>query len=135
MVSFTRCLTGWVDRSRFSVFLIICIVCTAIVRSFIVGVWVCLTTIVIVVTAGTIRIILALLFLAFELAALVSVVTWLFAVVASWFGFFWVLLCGLLRHSIYLHFIWGFQTIQFQLLFKMRHNLFICGILQVRLVN
>ena len=48
MVSFATGLTGWVDRSKFSVFLIICIVCVGILRSFIVGVRVCLTTTILV---------------------------------------------------------------------------------------
>ena len=52
-----------------------------------------------------------------------------------WFGLFGVLLCGLLRHSVYLQFLLGFQTIQFQLPFKMSHNLFICAILQMRLFD
>ena len=79
---------------------------------------VCLTTTINVVLVSTLRVILGLVFISFELTALVLKVTWLFAVVASWFGFSWVLLCGLLRHSVYLQFIWGFQTIQFQLSLK-----------------
>ena len=55
--------------------------------------------------------------------------------VTGWFGLFRVLLCSLLRHSVYLQFTWGFQTIHFPLHFKMRHNPFICGIRQMRLVN
>ena len=112
-VSFTKCLTGLVDRSRFLVFLVYCNVCSGIVRLSIVGVRVCLTTIIIVVIAGTIRYNLGWVFFSFELTALVSIVIWLSAKLASWLGFFWVLLSGLLRQSIYLQFILGFQTIQF----------------------
>ena len=113
MVSFTIGLTGWVDRSRSSVFFTTFIVCVGIV-----GVRVCLTTIIVVVIVTTIRVISGLVFFSCELTALVSIVTWLFAVVASWFGLFWVLLCGLMPHSCYMLFIWGFQTIQFQLLYR-----------------
>ena len=119
MVSFTTDLTGCVDRSWSSLFLNIYIVCVGILRNFEVGVRICLTTIVIVVITSTIRVNLSLVFFSFEVTALPSIVTWLFSVVASWFGFFWVLLCGLLRHSIYLHFSWCFQTIQFRFLSKM----------------
>ena len=63
-----------------------------------------------------------------------SIVIWLFAVVTSSFGCFWIL-CGLFRHSIYLQHFWGFEAIQFQLFFKIGRNLFICAILQMRLVK
>ena len=104
----------------FSVIPVICKNCIGFVENPIVGVRVFLTSvIVVVVIAGPTRVVLALVLLVFELTALVSIVTWLFAVVTSWFGFFWVLLCGLLRHSIYLQCIWGFQAIPFQIPFKM----------------
>ena len=65
-----------------------------------VGVRTCLgTTIVIFVICSNICIILDLVFLSFELTALISIVTWLFAMVACWFGLFRVLLCVLLHHS------------------------------------
>ena len=74
MVSFTKCLTGLVDRSRFLVFLVFCNVCIGFVRISFVGV--CLTTIIIVVIAGTVRHNLGWVFFSFELTALVSIVTW-----------------------------------------------------------
>ena len=114
MVSSTTAFTGWVDRPRSSVSLILFIVGAGLVRNLIVGVRVCLTTIIIIIViVSTIPVVSGLVFFSFELTALISKETWLFAVLASWFGFFWVLLCDLLRHSIYLQFIWGFQTIQF----------------------
>ena len=89
MVRFTLGLTGWVDRCSFSAIPVIRIVCVGIVRNPSAGVRVCLPTVIVFVAiAGTIRVVLGLVFFSFELTALVSVVTWLFAVVASWFGFF-----------------------------------------------
>ena len=114
MVSFTTRLTGWVDRSRSSVFLIICIACDGIVGNFSVGVRVSLTTtIIVVVIVGTIVVISGSVFFSFVLTALIPMVAWLFAMVASWLGFFGVLLCSLLRHSVYLQFICSFQTLEF----------------------
>ena len=55
VVCSTTGLTGWVDRSRYSAFLIIYFVCIRIVGNFILGVRVCLTTIV-VITVATIRV-------------------------------------------------------------------------------
>ena len=142
VVSFTTGLTGWVPQvsqggsHRSPVFLIFCIACVGFVGNFFGGVRVCLTTTIsIAIMVGTFRVISGLVFFWFELTTLVPIVTWVFAVVASWLGFFGVLLCSLLRHSVYLQFIWGFQTIQLHFLFKMRHKLFICAILQIRLVN
>ena len=135
VVTFTTGLTGRVDWSTFSVFLIFCVVCVGFVGSFIVGVRVCLTTtVIVVIIAGTFRFNPGVVFFLFELTALVSIVTWFFAIVASWFGLSGVLLYRLLCSSVYLQFIGGFQIFQFQLPFKMRHNLFICAILQMRLV-
>ena len=115
MVSFTTGLTKWVDRSGFSVFLIICFVCFGIVGNLIVGVRIYLTTAFVVddIIAGSNGIVLGWVLLSSELTALVLIVTGLFAVIASWFGLFWVLLCGLLRHCIYLQLIWSFQAMQF----------------------
>ena len=131
----TTGLTEWVERSSFLVFLFVCLHRIGVIRKFFVGVRVCTTIIFVVVTAGTIRVVLGLVFPLFELKALVSIVTWIFAAVASWFGFVWVLLCGLLRHSVYLQITWRFQTFQFELPFNMWHNLFICAILQMCLIN
>ena len=108
VVSFTTGLTGWVHRYRSSVFLIICVVCVGIIVNFIVGVRFCLISIIVVIF-GPIRVISSLVVFSFELTALVPIVTWLSAMVASWFGLFGVLLCCLLRHSVYFHFIRGFQ--------------------------
>ena len=134
LVCSTTGLTGWIDRSRSSVFLIFRFVRTGIVRRLIVvGVRVRLTTTTVFIS--TIHVISGLIIFSSELAALVSIVTWLSTIVAMWFGLLGALLCIWLRHSVYLHLIWGLQTIQFQLPFKMRHNLFICVILQMRLVD
>ena len=111
MVSSATCLTGWEYRSRFSVSLIIYIVSFGFVCNFVVGVRVCLGVSIVVV--GTICIISRLVFLSFELTALILIVTWFFTMVARWLGLVRVLLRGLLRYSVYGHFIWSFQTIQF----------------------
>ena len=102
----------------FSVVLIICIVCVVIVGNLFVGVKFYLTTVNVVV-AGTTRVVLGGVFLPFELMTLFSIVAWLLQWWRVDLCFFWVLLCGLLRHSIYLQLIWSVQTIQFHLLFKM----------------
>ena len=107
----TTCLTGWKDRSKSYVSFIIYIVSFGIVCNFVVGVRVCLGTTIVVV--GTFCIISRLVFLSFELTALVLIVTWFFAMVARWSGLARVLLRGLLRHSVYGHFVWSFQTIWF----------------------
>ena len=96
MISFTTGLTRWVDTSKFSVFLIVCIDCVGVVGNLIVGVRVCLATVIaVVVIAGTICVVLGRVFLSFELTAMVSVVNWLFAVVASlgFSGFGWWASC------------------------------------------
>ena len=136
MASFTTGLTGWLNKSRSSVFLIICTVCVGIVGNFNVGVRVCLTTTIIVVQiVGPIGVISGLVYFSFEWTALIPIVTWLLAMVASWFGLFGVLLCRLMRHSVYLQFIGGFQTIRFHFPSKIRTILFIRAIFQVRLVD
>ena len=97
MASFTTGLTGWVDRSRSSVFLISFIGCVGIFGKLIFGVRVCLTiTIIIVAIVGTAGVLPGLLFFSLELTVLVPIVTWFFAMVANWFGLFRVLLCSLL---------------------------------------
>ena len=115
-----------------SVSSIIYIVSFGIVCKFAVEIRDCLGTSIVVV--GTICIISHLVFLLFELTALILMVTSFFTMVAGWFVLVGLLLWGLLRHSVYGHFVWSFQTIQFQLPFKMRHNLFIRAVLQVGLV-
>ena len=91
MVISTTCLTGWEDRSRSSVSLIIYIVSFGIVCNFVVvEIRVCLGTSIVVV--GTICIISCLVFLSFELTALILIVTWFFTRVASWSGLVRVLL-------------------------------------------
>ena len=70
MISSTTCLTGWKDRSRSSVPLIIYIASFSIVCNFVVvGVRICLGASIVVV--GTICIISRLVFLSFELTALI----------------------------------------------------------------
>ena len=106
----TTCLTGWKDRSRFSVSLFIYIVSFGIVCNFVVvGVRVCLGASIVVV--GTICVISCLVFLSFELTTLISIVTWLSTMVARWSGLVRTLLWSLLRHSVYGHFVWSFRTI------------------------
>ena len=108
----TTSLTGWEDKFWSSVSLIIYVVSFGIVCNFVVvvvGVRVCLGTSIVVV--GTIRVISRLVFLSFELTALVLIVTWFLTMVARWSGLVRVLLWGLLRHSVDGNFIWGFQTI------------------------
>ena len=107
-------------------FLFICFVCVGIVEDLVVRVRVCLTTfiavvvvvVVVVVFAGTIQVVLGSVFVSFECTAMILIVTWFFAKVTSWFGFLWTLWRGLLRRSVHLQLLWSFQTIQFQLLFK-----------------
>ena len=112
VVNSTTCLTGWENRSRSSVSLIIYIASFDIVCNFVlVGVRICLRTSIVVI--GTICIVSRLVFLSFELTALSVIVSRFFTVVARWSGLIRVLLWGLLRHSVDGHFIWGFQTIQF----------------------
>ena len=114
MVSLTTGLTGWIDMTRSFFFPIICAVCVGIIGNFFVGVRVRLTTInIFVVIVIAIRVISGLVLFLFELKALVLIVTWFFAIVVCWFGLFRVLLCGLLRYSLYLELIWGFKTIHF----------------------
>ena len=92
VVSSTTGLTGWNDRSRSSVFSNICIVRVGVVGNSSVRVRVCLsTTIVIVGIVCTVPVISDLVFFSFELKPLISIVTWFFALVASWFGLFRVL--------------------------------------------
>ena len=106
----TTCLTGWKNRSRFSVSSSIYIVSFDIVCNFVVdGVRVCLGTS--IVAVGTICSISCLVFLSFELTTLILIVTWFFTMVARWAGLVRVLLWGLLRHSVYGHFVWSFHTI------------------------
>ena len=84
-----------------SVSLIVCIVRLICDWCFMVGVRVRLgTTIAVFVVCGTIRVVLGLVFLSFELTAPISIVTWFFAVVARWSGLIRVLLCVLWHHSI-----------------------------------
>ena len=111
MVSSTTCLTGWEDRSRSSVSLIIFIVCFGSVGNFVVGVRVCLGTTIVI--NGTIRFVSGLVFLSFELTELILIVTWFLTMVARWFGLVRVSLWGLLRHRVYGHVVRGLQNIQF----------------------
>ena len=69
---------------------------------FFVGVKVCLGTSIVVV--GTICIISRLVFLSFELTALILIVTWFFTMVARWSGPVRVLLWGMLRQCL-----WAFR--------------------------
>ena len=76
VVSVTKGLTGWVDRSRSSLFLNFCIACVGIVGKFIVRVRVCnSSSIVFVAIVGSIRFISGWVFSSFKLAGLVPIVT------------------------------------------------------------
>ena len=97
LVIFTTGLLGWVDRSKFSAFLTFSVDCIGIVGNLVVAVGNCLNTVNVVVVANFFRVFLGMVFLPFELTSLVLLVTWFFLVVASLFGFSWVLLCDLLR--------------------------------------
>ena len=83
IVSLTTDLTWWLGRSRFSLFLIVCFDCVGINGNLVVGVRICLTIAIVVVNNGIIFAVLGLVLLSFELPALVSILTWFFAVVAS----------------------------------------------------
>ena len=114
MVRFAKRLTGWVDVSWFSVILVVCTVGVAITDGFgVVGVRVCSTTfiITIIVVTGTISVGVNLVSLFLELTTLVSVLARLFGVMTCRFGFLTIWFLGLLRHGVYLHFVWIFQTI------------------------
>ena len=71
MISFTTDLTRWVDRSEFHAFLIDCFDCVDIVGNLVVGVRICITTVIVVVIVCTIRVLLGSFFLWYELKALV----------------------------------------------------------------
>ena len=48
--------------------------------------------------------------------------------VANWFGFLSVRVCGMLAHGIHFQLIKGFQTNELYFLFKVCNNLFNCAI-------
>ena len=115
MVRFATGPTGSVDSSWFSVISVVCTVGIAISDEFVaVAVRICLTTVFITVKVVTgaifVGVILVSLFL--ELTTLISAVAGLFAVMTGQFGFLMVSFCGFLRHSVDLHFVRSFQTIQ-----------------------
>ena len=70
---------------------------------------------VISVTDSTSRIILSifsLFSLLFQQTTLFPVMSWFFTVVARWFGFVSINVCGMLAHNVYLLLVWSFQTIE-----------------------
>ena len=97
VVCFSTCLTGWVNSFRLSfssvIVSIIVIVVSITVRVRGVGVT--------VFVSGVILIIFSFFSLFFQEATLVSVMPWIFTVVARWFGSVGVSVCGLLTHIIY----------------------------------
>ena len=99
VVSSTTCLTGWEDRSRSSVSLIIYIASFGIVCNFVVVV-VRVSLGATIVVVGNICVISCLVFLSFELTALILMVAWFFTMVARWSGLVRVLPWDLLRQSI-----------------------------------
>ena len=97
VVCFSTCLTGWVNSfwlsfSSIAVFVVI-IVADIAVRVRGIGVT--------VFVSGIILIVFSLFSLFFQQATLISVMSWLFTVVARWFGSVGVSICGLLAHIVY----------------------------------
>ena len=96
VVCFSTCLTGWVDSfwlpfSSIAVFVIIVADIAVRVRGIGVTVFV----------SGFILIVFSLFSLFFQQAALVSVMSCFFIVVARWFCSVSFSVCGLLAHSVY----------------------------------
>ena len=133
MVSFTTGLTGWMNRSKSSLFLTVCIVCVGIVGNFFV--------------VGVIFVWPPPLLLLLLSAVLVFFRAW-FSCRLSWRHWFryipgflqwWQVDLGFSEFCCMACcvtvFIWGFQTIQSHFRFKMWHNLFICAILQMHPVD
>ena len=136
MVVFLTSLTRWFDCPWLFVISVVCLVCIGFVGRFFIGVRVCLTTVFVNGVARTVCLIFVWVFLSFQLTALILAVTWLFQAGTCWFGFSWILLCGLLRPSSYLQFIWSLECTQCCFPSKMWHNLFICVFSKcARLIN
>ena len=97
VVCFSTCLAGWVNSFRLSfgsvtVFVIVIVVDIAVrVRG--IGVTVFISEIILVI--------FSLFSLFFQQATLLSVMSWLFTVVARWFGSVGISVCGLLAHIVY----------------------------------
>ena len=107
MVRFATGLKGWVDSSRFSVNSDVCIVIIANTNViFVVAVRVGLATAIIL--AGSVFFAFVLVFLFFDLTALVSIVAWFFPVMTCQFGFFSVRFCGVLHQNVQWQLFWGF---------------------------
>ena len=97
VVGFSTCLTGWVDSFRLSfsfdtVFVVVIVVNITVRIRGIGGT---------VFVSGIIMIIFSLFSLFFQQATPISVMSWLFTVVARWFGSVGVSVCGLLAHIVY----------------------------------
>ena len=82
--------------------------CFVVVVVIVIIVWVR----VIGVTVFISRNIFSLLLGFFQQAALISVMSWSFTVMARWFGSVSIIGCVLLAESVHLYLIRGFQTIQ-----------------------
>ena len=97
-VCFSTCQTGWVNSFWFflgsvTIFVVVVVITDVGVRVRVVGVTVFVSRI--------ISIIFSLFSLFFQQAALVSVMSWFFKVVARWFGSVRISVCGLLADSVY----------------------------------
>ena len=91
----------------------VCSVGFALTDGFVVvGVRVCLTTVIktVVVVTGTIRVSVILVSFFLELTTLVLVVARLLAMMTCRFGLLRIWFCGFLRHSVDLLFVCSFQT-------------------------
>ena len=109
VVSSTTCLTGWQDRSWSSVSLIICIVFFGFVcKLCCCWGWSLFGALPLFCWQNLCYFGFGLS-LSFELTALILIVTLFFTMVARWSGLVRNLLWGLLRHSVYGHFIRSFQ--------------------------
>ena len=97
VVCFFTCLTGWVDSFRLSfsfvtVFVVVSVVNITVRFRGIGGT---------VFVPGNNLNIFSLLSLSFQQATLISVMSWFFTVVARWFGFVGISVCGFLAHIVY----------------------------------
>ena len=120
------------NNSRFTFNLVVCVVIPANICIFdVIRVTVYLITDFVTRTifgAST------LVFHCAELTALISMMTWLFAVMNSRGRFFRLWFCEILLHSNLLKFTMEFATVQIYFFFKLWHDLFMGAVLQLNLV-
>ena len=112
-------LIGWVDNSGFFVNSVFCNDIFAILGVIIfVTIWVCLTT----------------AFISFARNNLINSLVF-FAAMTCRLRVSRVSFCGMLRLSVHSKFIWGSETIEFEVPSKMWRNLFNSAVLQVNLID